>query len=218
MDMDSQGHLSQYFGVEADDGNSTLALLTGEHESFYPDFITQTGEHNIDIVPANIDLARADLMGSCVKIQAVNDLRIAIEEDDAYDFCIMDCHPGFGRATQAALLAADEVLIPVRLDLFSTSGMADLIGQVRDMRKLNSRLRVAGVLATQYMATDEEREAHRYLTEQSGLPVFWTKIRMSRPVFRSVAQHESLFITSPKCGAARDYRKFCREYLEGRAQ
>ena len=217
IDMDAQGHLSQYFDVRAEEGCTTYSLLTGEHEAFYPDWVTNTHEEGIDIVPSDINLARLDIMGSCVHLAAVDDLRMAMEEDDAYDFMFLDCHPGFGKATQAALYAADEVLIPIRLDTFSTSGMAELVTQVNDMRKLNPRLRVAGVLATQYMGTEEEQEAHRALKMLCPFPVFHTRIRMSKPVLRSVNRHESLFVTSPTCGAARDYRAFVAEYMEGGA-
>lgn len=216
-DMDPQGHLTQYFDISPEDGCTTYSLLTGQHEHFYLDFVTNTHEEGIDIIPANIDLARLDLMGGCVYLAAVNDLRMALEEDGAYDFFLMDCHPGFGKSTQAALYAADEVLIPVRLDMFSASGMAELVTQVNDMRRLNPRLRVAGVLATQYMGTEEEQEAHSLLQQMCPFPVFKTRIRMSRPVLRSINRHESLFVTSPTCGAARDYRAFMAEYLKGGA-
>ena len=82
------------------------------------------------------------------------------------------------------------------------------------MRSVNPRLRVAGILGTQYQRTAEEREIHRLLTTESGLPVFHAKIRMSPPVPRSIAARESILTYSPQCGAARDYRTFVREYLE----
>ena len=76
------------------------------------------------------------------------------------------------------------------------------------------RLRVAGVLGTQYQRTAEEREIHRLLKAESGLPVFRTLIRMSPPVPRSIAARESILTFSPHCGASKDYRAFVREYLE----
>lgn len=112
-------------------------------------------------------------------------------------------------------VTADEVIIPIRLDLFSTAGMAELTRQVDSMRQINPRLRVAGILGTQYQRTAEEREIHRLLALESGLPVFRTLIRMSPPVPKSIAARESVLTFSPHCGAAKDYRAFVREYLEG---
>ena len=138
-----------------------------------------------------------------------------LQEDDAYDFCLIDCHPYLGVITQAVLMAADEVIIPIRLDLFSTDGMGELLRQVKDMRSINPKLRVSGILCTQFLNTNEERKMHRALSEELGLPVFLQMIRMSAPVIRSVNHHESIFKTSPRSGAALDYRCAVLEYLEG---
>lgn len=137
------------------------------------------------------------------------------EAEDGVDYLIIDLPPSLGLASQAALLAADEVIIPIRLDVFSTAGMAELTRQVESMRSVNPRLRVAGILGTQYQRTAEEREIHRLLALESGLPVYKTTIRQSLPVPRSIAARESILTFSPHCGASKDYRRFVAEYLEG---
>lgn len=214
IDADFQGNLSQYFRVEADEFNSTWTLLT-EGTGFWEEFITQTDEKNISIIPADMTLANADMPSSGAKPWAIQDLVRVLQEDDAFDFCLIDCHPYFGVNTQAALLAADEVIVPLRLETFSTDGVREILQQLKNMRELNSTLRVAGILGTQYMGTDEEREAYEYLLHESGLPTFKQLIRMSRPMMRSVSRHESVFTLSPWCGASVDYRKAVAEYLEG---
>lgn len=214
IDADFQGNLSQYFRVGADETNSTWTLLTSG-AGYWEEFISDTTEERIHIIPADMSLANADMPGSCAKPWAVRDLIEVLQEDDAYDYCIIDCHPYFGVITQAALLAADEVIVPLRLETFSTDGVREILQQLRNMRELNPRLRVAGILGTQYMDTKEEREAYRFLREESGLPTFERLIRMSPPVMRSVSRHESLFTISPGSGAARDYRKAVNEYLKG---
>lgn len=216
IDADFSGNCSQYFGVEADDGNSTWALLTGNGEPYWHHFITPTEEHeNLFVVPADSTLANADMPDRRISVTAIKDLREAIEEDNGLDICLIDCHPYLGRTTQAALLAADDVIIPIRLDTFSTSGMKELLQQVENMRRLNSKLRVAGILATQYLGSDVEKDAHKWLKEESGLPVFRTRVRMSTPVIESVSKHQSIYKSSPNSGAAIDYRCVALEYLRG---
>ena len=144
----------------------------------------------------------------------IEELRTVLAEDGV-DYLIIDLPPSLGLASQAALLAADEVIIPIRLDVFSTAGMAELTRQVDSMRSVNPRLRVAGILGTQFQRTAEEREIHRLLALESGLSVFRTVIRMSPPVPKSIAAAESILTFSPHCGASKDYRAFVREYLEG---
>lgn len=213
VDADQQGNLSQYFGVtNTSECGNTWTLLT-EGAGYWPDFVT-TVNPNLSLIPSGMELARADLPNSGAKVTQIDDLRMVLAED-AVDYMIIDLPPSLGVSTQAALLAADEVIIPIRLDLFSTAGMAELTRQVDSMRQINPRLRVAGILGTQYQRTAEEREIHRLLALESGLPVFRTLIRMSPPVPKSIAARESVLTFSPHCGAAKDYRAFVREYLEG---
>ena len=212
IDADPQGSLSFCFGItDVSQCGNTWTLLT-DGAGYWPDFVTQISP-TLDMIPCGMDLARADLPNSGVKVTQIEELRTVLAED-AVDYLIIDLHPNLGIPTQAALLAADEVIIPIRLDTFSTAGMAKLAYQVDSMRRVNPRIRIAGILGTQYQRTAYEREVHRLLALESGLPVFQTLIRMSPPVPRSFDAHESILTFSPRCGASIDYRAFVREYLE----
>lgn len=226
IDADQQGNLSQYFGATAEEGRDLLALLQGANEPYYPDFVTPA-RPDIDIIPADMSLMYADLdaikNGRC-NLTAIEDLREAIAEDaaspntedwaKAYDYILIDCPPAFSAASTAALTAADAVIIPIRLDAFSTSGVAELMQQVVNMRRANERLQVAGVLATQYQRTDVEIDTLALLAARSGLPVYRTTIRQSPRVSAATFAGESLLTFSPHCGAAMDYRRFVCEFLE----
>lgn len=216
IDADQQGNLSQYFGAAAEAGRDLLALLQGTNEPYYPDFVTPA-RPDIDIIPADMSLMYADLdaikNGRC-NLNAIEDLRGAIAEDEAYDYILIDCPPAFSAASTAALTAADAVIIPIRLDAFSTSGVAELMQQVVNMRRANERLQVAGILATQYQRTDVEIDALALLAARSGLHVYRTTIRQSPRVSAATFAGESLLAFSPHCGAAMDYRRFVCEFLE----
>ena len=211
IDNDQQGNLSQYFGVKADDSNSTWTLLT-DGAGYYPEFLTETAEAGISVIPADMSLAYADT-DPRANLRAIEGLREAMEEDGEYDYLIIDCPPSLGNAAKAALLAADEVIIPVRLDMFSVAGMGELTRQVDTMRSINPRLRVAGILGTQFQRTEDEIAIYEYLRDKSSLPMFRTFIRFSRMMGGSIARHESILTFSPHSAAAKDYRRFVREYL-----
>lgn len=212
IDADQQGSLSQYFGVtDTSLCNTTCTLLMWDCKS-WRSLVTKVGL-NLYLIPADMDLALVDLPGGGVKLTAIEDLRTELAADNV-DYLIIDLHPSLGVPTQAALIAADEVIIPIELNLSSTAGMAELTRQVDSMRAVNPRLRVAGVLGTKYNRTAGEREIHRLLTMESGLPVFQTLIRTSLLVPESFNDHESILTYSPRCAAAIDYRRWVREYLE----
>lgn len=212
IDADQQGHLSQYFGVKADDNNSTYALLTQGAGCYYPGFLTDTMENGIRIIPADISLAYADT-DKRVNVLAIRDLRETMEEDQAADYMLIDCPPSLGNASRAALLAADEIIVPVRLDEFSRTGMEELIHQVDTAREFNPKLRVAGILGTQFQRTEDEIKTYEYLRNRVDLPIFDTIIRYSKRMGASLSRHESILTFSPHSAAAKDYRRFVREYL-----
>ena len=124
IDADQQGNLSQYFGItDTSQCGNTWRLLT-EGAGYWPDFVTPISP-TLDLIPSGMELARADLPNSGAKVTEIEDLRTALAEDGV-QYLIIDLPPSLGLASQAALLAADEVIIPIRLDVFSTAGMAEL--------------------------------------------------------------------------------------------
>lgn len=226
IDADAQGNLSQYFGVSAQEGASTLDLLQGTHEPVYSDWVTPARpDVAIDIIPSDMTLLYADVdvyEGRFTSRHSMEELRASIEEDAqspdedaraaAYDYMLIDCPPAFSAASAAALVAADDVVIPIRLDAFSTAGMADLITQITNMKRVNPRLQVAGVLVTQYTNTEESIAALKYL-HQSSLPVYKWPIRRSERVSAATYARVPLIQFSPHCAAALDYRLFVKEYM-----
>ena len=84
IDGDSQGNLSMSFGIDAEEGADTLALLT-EGAGYYPEFVTPTIFDGIDLIPSDINLLVADrhmAQSGVGRMQrAIADLRDAIEED-----------------------------------------------------------------------------------------------------------------------------------------
>lgn len=215
VDGDGQGNLSQYYGVDTRDTPTTLDVLQGNAEPFYGDVVTAAAA-GIDIVPADERLLLADLQtirDAQRNLLALDDLRRALIEDDAYDLMIIDCPTGMTTASAAALIAADDVIIPIRLDAFSTSGMSVLITLVAQMREINPRLRVGGILPTHYRNTPEEQEAVELLKQRYGLPVFTTPIHLSPAVSESTYSGKQLVEYSPRAWASRGYRLFVAEYL-----
>lgn len=215
IDADHQGNTSRFF--RADQDAATLRdILAGAAEPYWPELVQGTGYEGLDIIPADMTLAELDAAPERDG-QAVWRLRGFLEtvaEDDAYDFVIIDMPPAFSLAARAALAAADEVIVPIKLDAFSVDGMAELLRQVGVMRKVNPELALAGVLVTMWRNIDVVNQAERVL--RSGrFPVFAAVIRQTDRVDESTFQRQPLRVYSPRSAACVDYRAFVREYLEG---
>jgi chromosome partitioning protein len=85
--------------------------------------------------------------------------------------------------------------------------------QIKNMRRINPRLILAGVLPTMWYRDEKITEAESQL-KQAGLKVFH-HIRRSDKVDRMTFQQEPLLVSSPNSAAGVDYRKFVKEYVGG---
>ena len=121
-----------------------------------------------------------------------------------YDYCLIDCPPAFNAASSAALIAADAVLIPVKLDAFALEGMANLLQQIQNMRRINPQLQVLGVLPVMWYKSESILQAERALRE-SGLRVL-PRIRRSDRVDDMTYAQAPLISCSPRSGPCKDYR------------
>ena len=129
IDADHQGNTSTFFGADQD-GTTLREVLLGEAEPCWPESVQRTAYENLDILPASMSLAELDAAPKPEYAQCLWRLReflLTIAEDDAYDFAIIDMPPAFSLSARAALVAADEVIVPIKLDSFSIDGMAELL-------------------------------------------------------------------------------------------
>ena len=173
----------------------------------------------IRLVPGSMDLILADLhalQGKEIKLTAIRELALALAEDDVADHMLIDCPPSFTAATTAALAAADDVIIPIRLDAFSLAGISELLRQISGIRDVNPTIRVAGALITQYDGTTVAMETESALRE-SAVPVFETVIHRTTAVDRSTYEHRPVreLPGSYAKRCAEEYATLVNEWLGG---
>ena len=215
IDADHQGNTSRFFLQEAEIASTVGDILTGESEPYWPESVYHTGHEGLDLIPADMSLAELDALPvrDPRAVWRLREFLLAVAEDGAYDYGVIDMPPAFSLAARAALAAADEVVVPLKLDAFSVDGMAELLRQIAAMRKVNSRLTLAGVLITMWHNVDVVTEAEKIL-RAGTVPVFRTVIRRTDMVDRSTYERRPLYAFSPKSAAGMDYRRFALEYLE----
>lgn len=219
IDADSQCNTTEFFGVRQASGNLARVLRdAGNYENpglFGAGFIRKTEYPGIDLLPADDALMDMDL--SKVESGAINSnvLRYLVEYvRNRYDYIIIDCPPAFNAASAAALVAADDVIIPIKLDAFSLRGMSNITRQIRNMRRINPRLELAGILPTMWYK-DPQIVAAEYQLRDAGLRVFH-HIRRSNKVDAMTFAQDPLNSSSTHSAACVDYRRFVTEYVKGR--
>lgn len=221
IDADSQANATEFLGGGRE-GHSLATLMRlpkVERTPFSLSFeanqaITASTIPGVDLLPADDSLMDLDLSKVEEGSAYVTCLRDLLARREGYDFAIIDCPPAFNAAAAAALLAADEVIIPIKLDAFSLRGLGNLARQIQNMRKINPDLRIAGLLPVMWYESAENTNALATLRE-SLLHVF-PRIRRSTMVDAMTYRQEPLYISSPKSGACHDYKTFAARIAEGR--
>lgn len=219
VDADSQCNTSEFFGADAKKGSVSTALRQcgtwKDAETQLLSLIQPTKLPGIDILAADDSLMDLDLSKAARGEASTECLaRLALYARKRYDYLLIDCPPAFNAASAAALVAADDVVIPIKLDAFSLRGMGNLMRQIDNMRAINPKLRVSGLLPTMWYKSDTIRQSEDTL-RNAGFRVY-AHIRRSNTVDTMTYQQQPLIISSPTSGAGRDYRSFAAQYiLEG---
>lgn len=216
VDADSQCNATEFFGGDPTKGNLADVLRHEADEGVYAAASIQASDFpGVDLLCASnelmdLDLTKVELQG--VRATVLREMVQQLTARDRYDYCIVDCPPAFNAASAAALIAADDVVIPIKLDAFALRGMANLMRQISNMRKINPVLRLSGCLPTMWYRSAQIQEAEEMLLT-SGLPMY-PHIRRTDKVDAMTFAQEPLLVTSPNSAAGVDYRRFVREYVE----
>lgn len=212
IDNDKQGNLSKTFNAWSYDEPSLADIMTGQKE--INDVMRKT-EANIAVIPANMHLLTANL--AVIKDEEKEQPTILSNElekvKQEFDYCIIDCPPDINISVINALVAADEVIIPVKIDGYAFDGMDELEEQINNAKVFNPKLKFKGCLVTMYYNRDVCQQGEAWLQNQR-YPVFKTHIRRTEKVDEATFTNESLIEYSPRSGATRDYKAFVQEYLE----
>jgi chromosome partitioning protein len=147
VDLDPQANLTLGLGFDPyqQPHTSYEVLLNPERGA---GFAVQSVGECLDIIPATLDMAAAELelagkIGrELLMREALTPLR------GGYDYILIDPPPSLGLFTLNALVAADEVLIPLQIHIYALRGLAQLQKTVRLVQKLNPQLRITGIVCT----------------------------------------------------------------------
>jgi len=213
--------------IDADpQANATSSLgldKTSLHLSIYEALIGEAmlGEATVDILPGLALLpATPALAGAHVELVSMTEresrLRNALQPGrGAYDYILIDPPPSLGILTINALVAADQVIIPVQCEYLALEGLSQLTRTIELVRaSLNPGLTLRGMLMTMYdsrttIAQETVMEVRRHFPNQ----VFDAIIPRSVRLAEAPSYGQSILEYAPTSPGALAYERLADEIL-----
>lgn len=223
IDLDPQGNASTALNIEHRRGvPSTYDLLVDGAK--LEDVSTPCPDlPNLQVVPATIDLAGAEIeLVSVVARESRLDRAIrahplvgSAEEvgEERLDFVFVDCPPSLGLLTLNALVAAEEMVIPIQAEYYALEGLGQLLETVEMVRAhLNQRLNVSTILMTMYDArTRLAANVASEVREHFGETVLKTMVPRSVRVSEAPSYSQTVMTYDPASPGALSYLEAARE-------
>jgi len=214
VDLDSQGHATQHMGFEGETYERTLYDVLVSRIPI-GEAIVRTSLAEFDLLPANLGMTTVDLALMPMAGREYKLKRALEEVQEGYEYVVMDAPPSFGLLNLNALIAADDLLVPVLPDFLSFHGIKllfETIGQLED--DLGHALERIVIVLNQYSPTTRiAREARHAL--ETHYPEFLSDTVVRQCTKFAQASSEGLPISAfaPTCRGARDINSLVAEVM-----
>lgn len=224
LDLDPQAHASLHLGVSANEGEASMyEVLCGDCS--VADARVDISDH-LSVVPANLDLAASELeLAGEVGREMI--LRDKLEDDEeAFDYLILDCPPSLGVLTVNALVAVGEVFLPLQPHFLALHGLSKLLRTIEVVsRRLNSQLRLSGVMLCMYdsntrLAAEVSTDIDEFFEATKGGKQFFrsaqffdTRIRRNIRLAEAPSFGQSIFQYAAESNGAKDYQSLAEEVI-----
>ncbi len=215
VDLDPQGNATTGLGFSKGALKKSVYNVIVDDEPVQ-DNILPTVIERMDLLPANIDLAGAEVE-LVYKTGREKVLREALAKVKArYDYIMIDCPPSLGLLTINALAAADSVIIPIQSEYYALEGLSQLMNTLSLVRQhLNRGLKIEGVVLTMFdgrslISKEIAAEIRKFFTKKLYEIVIPRNVRLSE----APSHGKPIVLHDPKCMGARAYSALTEEFLK----
>lgn len=177
--------------------------------------ILKTQIDGLDILPASIDLAGAEVELVYLPTREKR-LAAALKEiSNDFDYVLIDCPPSLGLLTINALSASDGIIIPIQSEYYAMEGLSQLLNTVKLVNKhLNPSLTVYGVVITMYdgralISKQINAEIHKFF----GKKMFDTVIPRNIRISEAPSHGKPVMLHDPRSTGAKAYVALADEFL-----
>lgn len=216
LDIDPQGNTTSGLGISKKGLEKTMYEVLLSEKIQPQDAIINTSIKNIDIIPASVQLAGAEI--ELVQLEGREKrLKKSLDKIKSnYDYIFIDCPPSLGLLTINSLTAVDSVLIPIQCEFYALEGVSQLMSTIELVKKgLNPDLEIEGVILSMFdgrtnLSIQVVEEVKKYFKGKVYTTVIPRNVRLAE------APSYGMPITEydPKSKGAEAYYDFAEEFLE----
>ncbi len=217
LDLDPQANLTQALGLHEEPARSIYHLLREESMGIQSDLNGIIHKEGVlDVVPASLDLANAEM--ELVSVFGRENLlsRLLEPVKQQYDYIFIDCPPALAMLTVNALVASDFVLMPLQAEFLPLNGVKSFMRSIDNLRKgLHLKLDLLGFVLTKYdRRKTMNRDILRQLEKTYEGKVFKTRIRSNIALAKAQEKGVDIFNYKAQSNGAKDYLKLAKEFLK----
>lgn len=215
LDFDPQGNATSGFGIEKNKLEfSSYDVLMDECSAAQA--VCGTMVENLSVMPCNIDLAAAevDLVNLPARESALKRALSDIKDD--YDYIFVDCPPSLGLLTLNALVASDEVIIPIQSEFFALEGLSQLMNTIKIVKqRLNAKLKLNGVILTMYdVRTTMSKQVTQEICKYFGDIIYTVPVPRNIKLVESPSFGVPIALHAPHSSGAEAYENLAKQFLE----
>lgn len=219
IDLDPQGNSTVGLGIELGQQQSTACeVMLGECE--LAQAIMPLEQSHFSLVPANVDLAAADVQ-LMQQDGRESMLRRALNQvEGQFQFVLVDCPPSLSLLTVNALTAANGVLIPIQCEYFALEGLTALLDTIEQIQgSVNPELEVEGLVRTMFdIRNNLSNEVSKQLSEHFGEKVYRTVVPRNVRVAEAPSHGQSVLDYDPESRGAIAYLGLAGEFMRRQDQ
>lgn len=213
VDLDPQGHLATCLGIfRPPASGSDAVLIDGDTVAAQ----RVSSRELMDLLPAGRRLAQLEgLGGGCERASL---LREALyRETLPYDYALFDCPPSAGMLVANALLAVDDILVPMAGDCLSLTGLAKLMANLQRLEDLRDKPLHRWIFLNRFVARRRlSQEVMQKLLEHFSGQLLQTTVREAAVIAESAGAGRTVFEYRSNCKSATEFGALCDDLLQQR--